>query len=336
MGQTLRYVYAAADRRHGGSCCSCAPGFCHSCSATPTPARSASASCCWWPTCRWRCARSSSTGCPGPATGARASWRKALALVSFAAARLAARRDAGSARHPDRPADRQRRLPGLPPPFPTASAGALAAGVLGPAPDHRPAGLVAWSLSDDGRLTMPRPSFFLVGAPKCGTTSLCHYLGQHPDIFIPRLKELNFFASDLHLHRHYASDRDTWMRSKTRWERRHAAKALCGTCTLRRQHPRSKAFNHRCKNNHKFAKSDRSHVLALSDTISILDGKTPSISLRRWNNNERDIDRAPIIMHTEEREGADLHVVPDVRTQQVARYLDVFVTGTSRLSCSMI
>ena len=55
---------------------------------------------------------------------------------------------------------------------------------------------------------MPRPSFFLVGAPKCGTTSLCHYLSQHPEIFIPRLKELNFFASDLHLHRHYDSEKE--------------------------------------------------------------------------------------------------------------------------------
>ena len=55
---------------------------------------------------------------------------------------------------------------------------------------------------------MTRPSFFLVGAPKCGTTSLCHYLGQHPEIFIPDLKELNFFGSDLHLHRYYGSERE--------------------------------------------------------------------------------------------------------------------------------
>ena len=55
---------------------------------------------------------------------------------------------------------------------------------------------------------MPRPSFFVVGAPKCGTTSLCHYLGQHPDIFIPARKELNFFASDLNLHRYYRSERE--------------------------------------------------------------------------------------------------------------------------------
>ena len=41
------------------------------------------------------------------------------------------------------------------------------------------------------------PNFFIVGAPKCGTTSLCHYLGQHPDIFIPPAKEIHYFGRDL-------------------------------------------------------------------------------------------------------------------------------------------
>ena len=44
---------------------------------------------------------------------------------------------------------------------------------------------------------MPAPSFFIVGAPKCGTTSLNDYLRQHPDIFIPERKELHHFGSDL-------------------------------------------------------------------------------------------------------------------------------------------
>lgn len=44
---------------------------------------------------------------------------------------------------------------------------------------------------------MPRPSFFIVGAPKSGTTSLCEYLDQHPDIFICKPKEPDFFGSDL-------------------------------------------------------------------------------------------------------------------------------------------
>lgn len=41
------------------------------------------------------------------------------------------------------------------------------------------------------------PSFFLVGAPKCGTTALCKYLNRHPEVFIPQLKELHYFDTDL-------------------------------------------------------------------------------------------------------------------------------------------
>jgi Sulfotransferase family len=43
------------------------------------------------------------------------------------------------------------------------------------------------------------PNFFIVGAPKSGTTSLDHYLRQHPDVFMPSRKDLPFFGSDLHM-----------------------------------------------------------------------------------------------------------------------------------------
>ena len=42
------------------------------------------------------------------------------------------------------------------------------------------------------------PNLFIVGAPKCGTTSLAYWLGQHPDIFAPQEKEPGYFGSDLH------------------------------------------------------------------------------------------------------------------------------------------
>jgi hypothetical protein len=38
------------------------------------------------------------------------------------------------------------------------------------------------------------PNLFVVGAPKCGTTSLHAYLRQHPQIFMSDPKEPNFFA----------------------------------------------------------------------------------------------------------------------------------------------
>ena len=44
---------------------------------------------------------------------------------------------------------------------------------------------------------MTKPDFFIVGAPKCGTTALCKYLNKHPKIFIPEIKELHYFGADL-------------------------------------------------------------------------------------------------------------------------------------------
>jgi len=41
------------------------------------------------------------------------------------------------------------------------------------------------------------PNFFVVGAPKCGTSSMHIYLEQHPDIFMPKIKEPHFFSTDL-------------------------------------------------------------------------------------------------------------------------------------------
>jgi Sulfotransferase domain len=42
-----------------------------------------------------------------------------------------------------------------------------------------------------------KPNFFIVGAPKCGTTALYEYLRPHPNIFMSELKEPHFFARDL-------------------------------------------------------------------------------------------------------------------------------------------
>lgn len=44
---------------------------------------------------------------------------------------------------------------------------------------------------------MKKPNFFIVGAPKCGTTSMCEYLESHPDVFISTIKEPFFFCDDV-------------------------------------------------------------------------------------------------------------------------------------------
>ncbi len=44
---------------------------------------------------------------------------------------------------------------------------------------------------------MRKPNLFIVGAAKSGTTSLYHYLNQHPDIFMCPIKEPNYFCKDI-------------------------------------------------------------------------------------------------------------------------------------------
>lgn len=41
------------------------------------------------------------------------------------------------------------------------------------------------------------PGFFIVGAPKCGTTALSEYLRSHPNVFFSDPKEPLYFASDV-------------------------------------------------------------------------------------------------------------------------------------------
>ena len=41
------------------------------------------------------------------------------------------------------------------------------------------------------------PNFFVVGAPKAGTTSLYRYLKQHPQIYMSPVKEPSYFASEV-------------------------------------------------------------------------------------------------------------------------------------------
>jgi hypothetical protein len=55
---------------------------------------------------------------------------------------------------------------------------------------------------------MRKPNFFIVGAPKCGTTALHAYLGSHPNIFLSEPKEPNFFSTDFPTHRYVTEIKD--------------------------------------------------------------------------------------------------------------------------------
>lgn len=46
------------------------------------------------------------------------------------------------------------------------------------------------------QLDMRTPNFYIVGAPKCGTTAMHRWLGAHPEVYLST-KELHFFGRDL-------------------------------------------------------------------------------------------------------------------------------------------
>jgi len=52
-----------------------------------------------------------------------------------------------------------------------------------------------------------KPNLFIIGAPKCGTTSMMHYLSQHPEIFVSPVKEPHYFNTDSG-HRYYFEQSD--------------------------------------------------------------------------------------------------------------------------------
>ncbi len=59
---------------------------------------------------------------------------------------------------------------------------------------------------------MKKPNFFIIGAPKCGTTALSEYLREHPNVFMSNPKEPNFLADDLNLKPYYLETWDDYLK----------------------------------------------------------------------------------------------------------------------------
>jgi hypothetical protein len=45
---------------------------------------------------------------------------------------------------------------------------------------------------------MNYPNLLIVGAPKCGTTSLAYWLSQHHRAYLPAIKEPHCFSKDIY------------------------------------------------------------------------------------------------------------------------------------------
>ena len=53
---------------------------------------------------------------------------------------------------------------------------------------------------------MKKPNFYILGAPKCGTTTLTHWLRAHPEVFFSPIKEPFYFSDDLCLNQIHKID----------------------------------------------------------------------------------------------------------------------------------
>jgi hypothetical protein len=56
-----------------------------------------------------------------------------------------------------------------------------------------------------------KPNFFIIGAPRCGTTALSSYLADHPRIGFSRPKETQFFCTDLPGIHFHTNDADEYL-----------------------------------------------------------------------------------------------------------------------------
>lgn len=79
-------------------------------------------------------------------------------------------------------------------------------------------------------LPMRRPNFFIIGAPKCGTTSLNAYLETHPNIYMSPEKEPHFFAE--HREMRHAQTEEAYLRLFSGAGPQHAVIGEGSTTTL--------------------------------------------------------------------------------------------------------
>ena len=90
---------------------------------------------------------------------------------------------------------------------------------------------------------MLKPNFFIVGAPKSGTTALYDYLKKHPQVYLPK-KEICFFSPDLSMRTPHLRE-SVYLSYYTDAKNQKAVVVmdLFTTCSLQRLPQKLKAFN---------------------------------------------------------------------------------------------
>jgi hypothetical protein len=168
-----------------------------------------------------------------------------------------------------------------------------------------------------------KPGFFIVGAAKCGTTSLDYYLSQHPRIYVAR-KEMHFFGGDLSFGpQFYRRDKEAYLAEFNGWNDQ-----ICGgECSVwyllsRQAAAEIKGFNPEAR-----------IIIMLRDPVAMLnslfhqfcaDGNEnlPTFEEALAAENDRKAGHR-FGRQTYLRQALDYHAVARC-TDQVQRYFDVF------------
>ncbi len=173
-------------------------------------------------------------------------------------------------------------------------------------------------------MTPKKPDFFIVGAPKSGTTAMNEYLSVHPDIYIPPQKEMHFFGADLNFggpfyRRNLAAYLDTY----AAWDRqKRAGEASVWYLYSTQAAAEIKAFN-----------PDSSVIIMLREPVEMLYSLYYQFL---WDGNEHlPTFEAALAAENDRRAGKNitrttylpqglLYREAALYTDQVRRYFDVF------------
>jgi hypothetical protein len=169
---------------------------------------------------------------------------------------------------------------------------------------------------------MRKPDFFIVGAPKCGTTAIQDYLRLHPEIFMPEAKELHFFGSDLRFSYGRLSEKEYLSYFKHAKDEKRVGEASVWYLYSKKAACEIKEFN-----------SSSKIIIMLRNPVDVL----YSLHSRLLYNGSEDIVDFKAALEAEEDRKRGLRIPKTVivvdalyyrdtirYTEQVRRYFDVF------------
>ncbi len=182
--------------------------------------------------------------------------------------------------------------------------------------------------------TLRGPDFFIVGAPKCATSAMADYLGQHPEIGMASAKESHYFGSDLP--ERLERKRDLYPHRSPEDKRRHYMEMFTEVQGCKRIGEASVwyLYSHQAAGEIQAFSPDASIIVMLRNPIEML----PSLHSQLVHFGvEPLVDFGEALAHDEERlrngtpKGFPPHSYRSAvaYAEQLRRYIDVF--GSSRV-----